>query len=235
MAIKIEKPRRTTDSAGPPAQFADGTAAAPSITFASDTDTGLYRVGADAVGVAIAGQGVVVFQQGAGVIGLLGNGQIKAGASSLVASGGDYTTQLNLDYPTDGGYQLNPLGGTNNFGQTFSSGMITELLTIAAAATSVTTMSLPLNALILAVSVRVTTVIPTAATFTVTGNTSGTQFDKAGGVLVAAETTDVGTANCPYSNGAAQTVRITPNLSPAANTGRVRVVIWYYQIAAPTS
>lgn len=34
---------------------ADGSAAAPSVTFTSDTDTGLYRVAADTLGVAIAG------------------------------------------------------------------------------------------------------------------------------------------------------------------------------------
>ena len=95
---------------------------------------------------------------------------------------------------------------------------VTELLTIAAAATSVTTMEIPLNAVVFAVSVRVTTVIPTAATFTVTGNTSGTQFDVAGGVSTVVNTTDVGTALCPYKNGAAQTIRITPNLTPADKT-----------------
>lgn len=36
-------------------RFASGTAAAPSITFGSDTDCGLYRIGADNVGLAIGG------------------------------------------------------------------------------------------------------------------------------------------------------------------------------------
>jgi hypothetical protein len=112
---------------------------------------------------------------------------------------------------------------------------VTELTTIAAAATTDTAIQIPVDAVVLGVSVRVTTAIPTAATFTVTGTTSGTQFDVAGGVAVAANTTDTGTRNCPYKNGAAQTIRITPNINPAANTGRVRVTIHYYVINPPTS
>lgn len=36
-------------------EFADGTAAAPSITFSSDLDSGIYRIGADNVGIALGG------------------------------------------------------------------------------------------------------------------------------------------------------------------------------------
>lgn len=37
------------------AELADGTAVAPSLTFGSDTNTGLYRVGADTLGIAAGG------------------------------------------------------------------------------------------------------------------------------------------------------------------------------------
>jgi hypothetical protein len=120
-------------------------------------------------------------------------------------------------------------------GQDVSLESVTELTTIAAAATTDTTIQIPLDAVVFAVSVRVTVVIPTAATFTVTGTTSGTQFDVAGGVAVAAGTTDVGTRNCTFKNGAAQTIRITPNINPAANSGRVRVTIHYYKCTPATS
>ena len=120
-------------------------------------------------------------------------------------------------------------------GQSIGIKSLTELTTIAAAATTDTAIQIPANAVVFAVSVRVTVVIPTAATFTVIGTTSATQFDVAGGVTVAAGTTDVGTRHPPYKNGAAQTVRITPHLTPAANTGRVRVTIHYYEITPPTS
>ena len=123
--------------------------------------------------------------------------------------------------------------GSNGQGISFAE--VDELTTIAAAATTDTAIQIPLNAVVLAVTVRVTVVIPTAATFTVTGTSSGTQFDVAGGVSAAANTTDLGDRNCPYKNGNAQTIRITPNAVPAANTGRVRVTIHYYLPVAPTS
>jgi hypothetical protein len=111
----------------------------------------------------------------------------------------------------------------------------TELTTIAAAATTDTAITIPANAMVLGVAVRVTTVIPTAATFTVTGATSGTTFNTGASVSTAAGTTNKGTANCPYNNAAAQAIRITPNVAPAANTGRVRVTIFYIEVTAPTS
>ena len=120
-------------------------------------------------------------------------------------------------------------------GQELRTASVTELTTIAAAATTDTAIQIPVDAIAFAVSVRVTVAIPTAATFTVTGTTSGTQFDVASGVSVAVNTTDVGTRNCPFKNGAAQTIRITPNLVPATNAGRVRTTIWYIQSVAPTS
>lgn len=131
------------------------------------------------------------------------------------------------------GTQVNVALGAN--GQKFQFAEVTELTTIAAAATTDTAIQIPLNAIVFAVTVRVTVAIPTAATFTVTGTTSATQFDVAGGVSVALNTTDLGTRNCPYKNGAAQTIRITPNINPATNVGRVRVTIHYFLPVVPTS
>lgn len=122
-------------------------------------------------------------------------------------------------------------------GQTFSVRQDTELLTIAAAATSVTTMQVPAGAVVLSVSVRVTTVIPTATTFTV--SIGSITFNTAA-VNTAANTTDVGTNAIntvsvhPYIPTTAG-VTITPNLTPADNTGRVRVTVTYYLITPPTS
>lgn len=112
---------------------------------------------------------------------------------------------------------------------------LTELTTIAAAATTDTTIQIPANAIVLGVSVRVTTVIPTAAMFTVIGTTTSTAFQTGANVSTAADTTDVGTKACPYLNTAAQTIRFTPNAQPADNSGRVRVTIHYILITAPTS
>jgi hypothetical protein len=111
---------------------------------------------------------------------------------------------------------------------------LSEVTTIAAAASSATTIQIPANAIVLGVTVRVTTVIPTAATFTVTGTTSTTAFNTAA-VNVAATTTDAGTNHCPYYNATAQTITFTPNQTPAGNTGRVRVTIFYILVTPPAS
>lgn len=123
-------------------------------------------------------------------------------------------------------------GGLN--GQSLAVASLTELTTIAAAATTTTAIQIPAGAIVLAVSVRVTVAIPTAATFTVIGNTSTTAFHTAA-VSTAATSTDAGTAAGAFYNAAAQTIRITPNLTPAANTGRVRVTVFYLLSTPPTS
>ena len=121
-------------------------------------------------------------------------------------------------------------------------GVNSELLTIAAAASTDTTANLlPANAVIEAVVVRVTTVIPTAATFTVGDATTAARF--ATGVAVAADTTavglshrqpDVAAAAGPVQTTAAK-VRITPNAQPAAATGVVRIEVFFSRFVAPTS
>mgnify|MGYP001588379652 CR=1 FL=1 len=123
-------------------------------------------------------------------------------------------------------------GGAAN-AQAWNVKTLTELTTIAAAATTDTVIQIPVNAVVFAVSVRVTVAIPTAATFTVIGTTTSTAFNTAA-VSTALNSTDVGTLNTPYRNGAAQTIRITPNLTPADTTGRVRVTVHYYDITVPT-
>jgi hypothetical protein len=126
------------------------------------------------------------------------------------------------------------IGSLPSHGQTFTILQAEELLTIAASATSVTTMIVPAGAVILSVSVRVTTAIPTATTFTVTGTGSATVFNTAA-VSVALNSTDVGTAAGSFYNASAQTIKITPNGTPADNTGRVRISVTYYLVTPPTS
>lgn len=110
----------------------------------------------------------------------------------------------------------------------------TELTTIAAAATTDTTITIPANVRVIGVSTRVTVAIPTAATFEVGINGAASRFST--GVSTAANTTSPGTLGSMDDDYAAGTaVRITPNAVPAANTGRVRVTIHYIQITPPTS
>lgn len=115
-----------------------------------------------------------------------------------------------------------------------SAQMLTELTTIAAAATTDTTIQMPAASVVYGVSVRVTTVIPTAATFTVGDSGSAARFSTAA-VSTAATSTDPGTKAGAYYNASALSIRITPNLTPADATGRVRVTIYYYTVTPPTS
>ncbi len=112
---------------------------------------------------------------------------------------------------------------------------LSELTTITTGATTTTTIQIPANVIVMGVSVYVTVIIPTAATFTVTGTSSATAFQTGTSVAVAAGTSDVGTKSCPYLNTAAQTITFTPNATPNAATGRVRTVINYLSVVAPTS
>lgn len=111
---------------------------------------------------------------------------------------------------------------------------LTELTTIAAAASTDTTIQMPANSVVLAVSVRVTVVIPTAVSFTVGDSGSAARFSTAA-VSTAATSTDAGTKAGAYYNATALSVRITPNAQPADNSGRVRVSIFYYTSTPPTS
>jgi hypothetical protein len=128
--------------------------------------------------------------------------------------------------------QLSPLPATN--GQNIEILSLTEETTIAAAANTDTTIQMPAAAIVLGVSVRVTTLIPTAATFTVGDSGSAARFNTAA-VAVAAGSTDKGTKAGAYYNATAAAIRITPNLTPATATGKVRVTIHYISVTPATS
>jgi hypothetical protein len=68
--------------------FADGTAAAPSMTFANDTNSGFYLAGSDSIGVAVGGVSSFVFQGTAG--------SLRAAAASLALGTTDNGTMLTL-------------------------------------------------------------------------------------------------------------------------------------------
>lgn len=119
-------------------------------------------------------------------------------------------------------------------GQVLGVKTLTELTTIAIAASTDTTIQLPASAIILAVSVRVTVVIPTAATFTVGDAGVADRFSTAA-VTVAAGSTNPGTKAGAYYNASATAVRITPDIPVLADTGRVRVTIHYIDVTPATS
>lgn len=119
-------------------------------------------------------------------------------------------------------------------GQKFRVFALEQLMTIDAAAFTDSGISFPANGIAIAASTKVTVDIPTAATYTVGINGATTRY--AGPQLATAVTagypgTDDGLR--PYASTTA--VRITPNAVPAANTGRVRLSIYYIAINPATS
>jgi len=104
----------------------------------------------------------------------------------------------------------------------------------AVAATTDTTIQAPANSLVIAVTVRVTTVIPTATTFDLGVASATTRYGT--GISTAADTTNSspGTTN-PTIYAAATSLRFTPNLTPINNSGRVRTTIYFIDATAPTS
>ncbi len=139
-----------------------------------------------------------------------------------------------LELNGDGTYgQLGILNGLSN-GQKVQVLALTELVTVAAAATSASTIQIPAGAVVLAVSARVTVAIPTATVFTVTGTGDATVFNTVD-VPVAINTVNKGVKSCPYYNPTAQTLTLTPDQTPASAVGRVRLTCHYYLVTAPTS
>ena len=71
--------------------FANGTNAAPSISFQSDPDTGIYLDAANTLGIATAGVGTIIFSSSAGI------GKIKAhGTRVLALEAGTGNTNITL-------------------------------------------------------------------------------------------------------------------------------------------
>lgn len=111
---------------------------------------------------------------------------------------------------------------------------LSELLTIAASATSTTTIQKPANSIILGVDVRVTTAVTCTSTFTVGDSGSAARFSTAA-VSKAVNSTDPGTKAGAYYNATAEGIIITPDTTPSDATGRVRVTIHYILITPSTS
>jgi hypothetical protein len=89
--------------------FADGTAAAPSISFQSDPDTGLYLDASNTLGIATAGTGTVLFSSSAGI------GKIKAhGTRVLALEAGTGNTNITLTPSGTGTVEVISGANSNN-------------------------------------------------------------------------------------------------------------------------
>ena len=202
----------------------DGTAPLPSYSFVNDPDTGWYLPSVGSMRAVIGGATRLTLDSG---ITLVGN--TIFGADNTYDIGASGATRPRNIYAGTG----ISLGGDN--GQSIAVLQLTELTTIASAATTDTTIQIPAGAIVLAVSVRVTVAIPTAATFTVGDSGSVARFNTGTTVSTALNTTDVGTKAGAYYNSSSLSVRITPNLTPGTNVGRVRVTLLYMLSTPPTS
>lgn len=208
-----------------------GSAGTPSFGFTGATNYGFYFA---------SGIGPAVQYNGSLRVGFTSVGMSIFNGFNLGFSGG--TGSADVFIGRDAANIISILNGNN--AQTFRTyagnganlGIVTvnESLTIAAAPTTDSATTIPAGAVILSVAVRVTTVIPTAATFTVTAATGGNTFDTAA-VSVAANSTDAGTAAGALYTSAGTKVRITPNVQPGAATGVVRLAICYYLSTPPNS
>lgn len=120
-------------------------------------------------------------------------------------------------------------------GQSLNIKWATTLLTIAAAATTDTSNIIPVNSVVMAVSALVTVAIPTATTFNmgVPGLLNDTRYGTA--ISTAVNTPANGTDDGARFYAAATAIRITPNLTPANNAGRIRITVYYYITTPPTS
>lgn len=122
-------------------------------------------------------------------------------------------------------------------GSSLAIGSFTELLTIDAAASTMSSTYIPGDVMMLAISVYVVATIPDALVFTVTTEVTGFSYALAGSVSADAGSSDQGNSGCPQvrSTSSAQRVVITPFVTPSSNAGRVRIAAYWLRPMAPTA
>lgn len=118
-----------------------------------------------------------------------------------------------------------------------------ELLTLntGGTTTDTSTISLPANGLVLAITTRVTTTITTAVSFSVGDPTTAARFSASAGGMTAGSTRigidqwsgAVTTLAAGPSQSSAAAIRITTNANPGA--GAIRITMFYVNFTAPSS
>ena len=156
---------------------------------------------------------------------------------------GDVTGDLTGDVTGDvTGDLTGSVGGATTFsmadgnGGTFNIGFVTELVTIAAAATTASTIQIPAGGKVLFVTARTTVATTTAVSYDlgITGDTA--RFLADAETDLSQESTAVGRPDVATDDYAsATTLLFTPDATPGDANGRVRLTIWYMTATAPTS
>ena len=120
-----------------------------------------------------------------------------------------------------------------NNGQSLTTSSTSELLTITASAATDTSVFIPAEAVVMAVSVRVISAIPSSTTFGVGVNGAATRY----GLLVsnAEGVTTAGTNDATRYYGNNTAIRVTPDAVPSSAAGKMRITIHYYSVTPPTS
>jgi hypothetical protein len=117
-------------------------------------------------------------------------------------------------------------------GQATNIRQLSELVTIAAAADTDTTIEIPAGCILLGVTARVTVAITGTSTFDI--GIAGTLAKFGDDVASTAGTTRIGSVT-PELIAAATAVRITPDTTPSDAAGRVRVTLHYIDLTAAAS
>lgn len=201
----------------PTIALSDGSAAAPSLSFEDDPDTGLFSIVNNALSLAAGGtEGMRVDATDARVFRAL----LALGSSAQVA-------RLQLNGASGGSWELTS---------------VAALATLSTGGTTTDTASIiPANSFVVAVTYRVTTTITTAANFSIGDATTAARF-VSGATGLTAGSTGIGlrhlqggvatdAAGPIFTSSSA--VRITTNANPGA--GAIRVQVWYAFPTAPTS
>jgi hypothetical protein len=203
-----------------PILLPDGSAAAPALAFADDTNTGIFSIVNDAVSIST------------------GNAEsfrVQPNGTGISA----FSMPLNVGAAATPG-RLLMVGGSGGIWEHF---VATENLTLNTGGTTTNTSAnlLPANAIIEAVNTRVTTTITTAVSFSVGDSTTAARFSASAGGMTAGSTRigldhwsgAVASLAAGPSQAAAASVRITCNANPGA--GAIRIQVFYRVFTAPTS
>ena len=212
--------------------FVDGLASAPGLALGSAPTTGFYNSGSGVISMTRLGTQIYSF--GASTFGIIStSGALSIGSDTILAR--DAANVLAL---RNGNNNQTMRFGTMNAAYAQISA-VSELHTLAAAATSDTTITIPADALVVGVTVRVTTTITASAgtTFDIGVAGATTRYNPgAGAPVFAAGTTGVspGTTN-PTIYGTAAAIRFTCGGAGSFTAGVVRVTVHYISLSAATS
>lgn len=212
-----------------PGAFPDGSASAPSITFASTLTTGFYTNNNSLLGVHT---GTVTFRTtNTGFqIGTLQFGSTASASVDLIVARDAANTLAQRNGNAD---QTRRLGGAN--GTATDDRTIGTLLSALSGATATATNLIPAGTLVLGVTVRVTTLIEGATSFDIG---DGSDVDRWGASIAVAANTTTSIADftiaSPIYYAAATSVVLTANGSNFT-AGAVRVILHCLRVTAPTS